>query len=416
MTNKSKKPKLTEEEKLRLEQCFRQVREQKLCQWYKQAHDEDPQIKADAQARLQLQIWLREKRKEIKTRKQERDACKVDGDTEGWATARAKLKNAQCAMAMHMKMSIQGIPASTAGKARQRWLEKAYTLEELLGDFDLDKRTEFGVSRDSTLEAVGPEEQEPEALVERTLDDKVELDDARPEIQDAGMILQSDNDPDRLDQSVPDPTAIWSQHALHMQKRYRLVNTPDFAVETKLAFQKKLFDRHVDRESQMRKAAESTAELDLSTQRTLREGISTTWNAVLVTTTFSEHSLWELTSPILWRHFEGGLSWDYPQWVPSGIMRIQTVSNASYVYFDFGARTFSTQRLSIPATVSTRVLTFPARCHQSDANIDIEMKFLTRGFVKVSFPIINVIQPDMGCRVLPVTLVEFTGAWMGPVE
>ena len=119
---------------------------------------------------------------------------------------------------------------------------------------------------------------------------------------------------------------------------------------------------------------------------------------------------------MLWQYFEGGLSWDYPQWVPRGIMRIYTVAKASHIYFDFGVRTFSTQRIFIPATISIWTSTFPAQCHQTGAKIDIEMTFLARGFVKVHFPLLTVIQPDMGCKALPVTPVELTGTWMGPVE
>lgn len=97
-------------------------------------------------------------------------------------------------------------------------------------------------------------------------------------------------------------------------------------------------------------------------------------------------------------------------------MRVQTLSKSSYIYFDFGARTFSTQRLSIPATVSTRTLTFPAQCHQTDANVEIEITFLAQGFVKVCFPVLALVQPDMGCKTLPMEPLTLTGLWMGPVE
>ncbi|KAF2132441.1 hypothetical protein P153DRAFT_285008 [Dothidotthia symphoricarpi CBS 119687] len=215
---------------------------------------------------------------------------------------------------------------------------------------------------------------------------------------------------------MADPTSIWEQHAVYMQQRYQCANLPDFAVETKLAFQKKIFDEHLDRERQLCKATESALGLNANSQYPIREGISTSWSPVLVTTTFAEHSLWELTSSLLWRYFEGGLSWDYPQWVPRGVMRIQTVSNSSHIYFDFGVRTFSTQRISIPATVSTQTLTFTAQCHQTGANINFDIAFLAQGFVKVQFPALTVVQPDLGCRSLPVTPIELTGMWMGPVE
>lgn len=59
---------------------------------------------------------------------------------------------------MHTKMSKEGIPASTAEKARRRWSERTYTLEEVLRDRDLDKGSEFGVNRNNMFGSVAEEE------------------------------------------------------------------------------------------------------------------------------------------------------------------------------------------------------------------------------------------------------------------
>ncbi|KAJ4300802.1 hypothetical protein N0V90_002890 [Kalmusia sp. IMI 367209] len=417
MAKKAKKPKLTEEEKERLEQCFRQVRDQKLREWYEQAHAEDSDIKAVAQARLQLQIWLREKRKEVAIYKQERDACKIEDDNDGLAAARKKLKHAQCAMAMHMKMSVEGLPESTTAKARKKWVERSLTLEELLYDFDLDKRTEFGVSRDSIIDPLALEVYNDEDTLDRDIwcIGKDLKDMLLEGAEGGGTTIEVKAEADGLGKPAPDPTSIWAAHALHMQERYRGANLPEFAIETKLAFQKKLFDQHVDLERQLYNATESTLSLGANAHHPTREGTTTTWNAVLVTTTFSEHSLWELSSPMLWRYFEAGLSWDYPQWVPGGVMRIHTVSKSSHIYFDFGMRTFSTQSISVPVSIDTRTLTYAAQCHQTGTNIDIGVTFLAQGFVKVRFPVFALIEPDMGCKRQPTTSVDLTGRWMGPV-
>jgi hypothetical protein len=109
-----------------------------------------------AQARLQLQLWLREKQKEAAIRKQEHDICKFNGDTNALTTAREKLKNVQISIAMHVKMGLEGIPAYFGDKACRKWAGNAYTLAELLDDGDLDRRTEFGVNRDSLLEYTPP--------------------------------------------------------------------------------------------------------------------------------------------------------------------------------------------------------------------------------------------------------------------
>lgn len=146
--------------------------------------------------------------------------------------------------------------------------------------------------------------------------------------EDGGTTLEDWDEGDDSSEPISDPTIIWNQHALHIQRRYRRVGLPDFAVETRLAFQKKIFDLHVDREHQLRKATESSPNFDTDAQYPIHEGTSTSWNTVLATATFSKHSLWELTCPMFWRHFEGGRSFDHPQWAPRGLMRIQTVSNS----------------------------------------------------------------------------------------
>ncbi|XP_014550683.1 hypothetical protein COCVIDRAFT_114825 [Bipolaris victoriae FI3] len=236
------------------------------------------------------------------------------------------------------------------------------------------------------------------------------------EEEDDGTALEDWDEGDDSSEPISDPTIIWEQHALRIQNRYRRSGIPDFAAETRLAFQKKIFDLHVDRERQLREATESSPKFDMDAQYPLREGTSTSWNAVLAAATFSEHSLWELTCPMLWRHFEGGRSFDHPQWAPRGLMRIHTVSNSSYVFFEFGARSFSTSRISIPATVNTRALVFSARCHQTRASIDFELTFVARSFVEVQFPITAIIQFDGSSKIPSTTAVKLTGVWMGPVE
>jgi hypothetical protein len=412
MAKKLAKPKLTEADKDRIEQCFQQVRDQKLRQWYEQANSDDEQIRAAGQARLQLQIWLRETRSEIAILRQDRNACKANGDADGLATTRKKLKHAQCAMAMHVTMSTQGIPTSTASKASRKWVQKTYTLQEILNSSEYDKRSEFGVNRDSILDLVTSREENEETTSEQDVED-IAKDLDSIQLEDGGIAVKSEGGT----KDSPNPITIWTQHALHMQDRYQRLQLPDFAIETKLAYQKKLFDQHVARENELHKAAASTPDPDAEDAQHLdRAGISTRWNPVLITTTFSEHSLWELTSPMLWRHFEGGLSWDYPRWVPFGVMRIETVSSSSHLCFEFGVRTFRAQGLVLPATMSTRPLTLRAHCHQSGTEIEFQIAFLASGFVRVWFPARDIIRPDLGCREVPTTLVELTGSWLGPVE
>ncbi len=112
MAKKVKKAKLTEVKKGNLEQRFQQVRDQVLREWYEQTLGEYTQLREAAEARLQLQVWLRDKRREILVQKQLRDSCKADGDIVGSDVARKKLKHAQCAMAMQVIMAKEDIPHS----------------------------------------------------------------------------------------------------------------------------------------------------------------------------------------------------------------------------------------------------------------------------------------------------------------
>jgi hypothetical protein len=407
MAKKPKQPKLTEEEKERIEQHFHQVRDQSLRKWYAQSHDADPAISAAAQARLQLQIWLREKRAEVASLKLERDACKAKGDTDGLASIQKKRKTAQIGMSMHTKMAAQGIPPSTEARACRKWASKTHTLDQILDDRDLDRRTEFGVNRDSLLDLAAHEVQANEDWAE------AEFEDAEDEIGGIQLGEQSTGSTPEITLEagdLVDPVAnnIWSRHALHMQERYQNENLPDHAIETKLAFQKKLFDKHVARDHQLRIATADTQNLDPNSPST-RKGTGTAYNPVLATTASFEHSLWELTSPLLWRYFEGKYNWDAPGWVPSGTMRVQTISGSARVYFDFGARTYSTQRVEVPATCSMTAVTVSARCDQSDEDVGIDITFLDRGFVAVDVPLGALIPPAVG-------LVGLTGFWLGPVE
>jgi hypothetical protein len=407
----AKKAKMTEQDKERLEQYFQHVRDQSLRQWYAQSHDVDPRLSAAAQARLQLQIWLRETRREITTRRQERNAHKANNNTNELATVRKKLKKLQYAMAMHTKMALEGISASTEAKACRKWAAETHTLDEILSDGDLDKKTEFSVNRNSLIEFAAQEGSNDEDPTHADFEDAdIEMGGVKLEEQDIESSRNFKSEEDDLADSVQTPTNIWSQHALHMQHHYRSVNLPDHAIETKLAFQKKLFDKHMARECERRSAVTTTEAMDLNVNSSSpRAGTKMTYNPVLATTTFSEHSLWELTSPSLWSHFEGKDNWDTPGWVPSGTMRIQTMSGSTHIYFDFGSRTYSAQRVEVPATCRMGPVFVSARCDQTGEDIDVDITFLDRGFVRVDL-LIDAILPKA------VGWVELTGIWLGAVE
>jgi hypothetical protein len=409
---KAKQPKLTEEEKELIEKHFHQVRDQSLRKWYAQSQDTDPVISAAAQARLQLQIWLREKREQIEKLKLEREACKASGDANGLAAVQKKRKKAAIGMSNHTNMAVEGIPPSTEAKACRKWAKKTPTLDEMLGNRDLDRRTEFGVNRDSLLDITarvrGTDEDWTEAELDYADDERGGI---KLEEQDVGSLadVKSEEEDDLADYTFT-PTNIWARHALHMQQRYRSADLPDHAIETKLAFQKKHFDKHVDREDQLRVSTQNTEIMSRNPNfDTPREGTRPTPNPVLATTTFSEHSLWELTSPLLWRYYEGKGNWDAPGWVPSGTMRVHTTSGSAHIYFDFGSHTYSTQRVEVPASCSMRPVTVSARCDQTGKDVGADITFLDQGFVAVDIPLGALIPSAVG-------LVGLTGVWLGPVE
>jgi hypothetical protein len=408
MAKKTKTTKLTEDDKERLEQIFLRVRDEKLRQWYAEAQSENPNLSASAQSRLQLHLCLREKRKEADMRRQERDACNAEGDDEGAATARKKMRTALIAMSLLIQMAAEGQPPPSAAKARRKWMAKTPTLEEMLGDRELDRRTEFGVTRDSLPDLILHEAGDIEQVLEN---DHEEFEGAKGglELEDSDI---GRSEPDAVDTPAPEPSNIWIQHTLHMQERYRAANLPDFAIETRLAYQKKLFDEHVSRQQQLHEASVKTLGLGENAEYPMREGLEKTYNSVLATSTYSEDSLWELTSPMLWHYSDDWIWPTEPQWCcPMGTLRIQTVCKISRLYLDFGVGSLSADCVSLPPIVGQPPKIFRARNNEDTPFMDIEISFLAGGFVKVRLPTFAVTRTHMDQRI--PSDIELTGVWMG---
>jgi hypothetical protein len=212
---------------------------------------------------------------------------------------------------------------------------------------------------------------------------------------------------------APEPSNIWIQHTLHMQQLYRTSGLPDFAIETRLAYQKKLFDKHVYREQLLRSASEETLGLGENAEYPMRQGIETTYNSVLATSTYSEDSLWELTSPMLWHYSYNGIWPTDPQWCPMGTMRIQTICNMSKLSLEFRVGSFGADRICIPPTIGQQPLVFSARENEGTSCMGIEISFLAGGFVKVRLPTLAVVQPRMDPQT--PSIIELTGLWMGRI-
>ncbi len=409
---KASQPKLTDQDRIHIERLFSQVRDQALQQWYKQAQDGPANIKASAQARLQLQIWLRDSRRSNATFKAQRRDFMHEGNTVDMGVALKKEKMTRKDVSELSGMIQNGIPHNTATKARQEWARMDLPLEFVLADFSLDNKSDFGVNRDSIGIPV-------EFLVRNcNLPHHITPTTFSPEDRVDEIKLEDETDLSTLDEAIPDPTSIWAQHTLHIQRRYRFADLPDWAVETKLAFQKKVFEHHVEREHQLRTALDITTEFTKNwklypLRERLRMGVDLSIDSTLRTSSPSEHSIWELTSPMLWQHFEDGLSWDSPQWFPKGLMRIQSSLIQSSIYFEFGTHSFSVDQVQTPAVFSTKTFHYQARCHQTGKIVDTSITFLVQGIVRVKFPALDIIVSDLGCMHLPLTTVELTGIWMG---
>lgn len=153
-------------------------------------------------------------------RKQERDTCKVNGDIHALATARKKLKSVQITTAKYASMAPEGMAAATAAKACRAWAMKSHILEEILEDRDLDRRTEFGVNRDSLPEHTAHDE--------RTNEDST-AGEFNDDMEDAGGIVLEDKDDatstewtireEGSNEPSLNPTNIWSQHAQHLREQ-----------------------------------------------------------------------------------------------------------------------------------------------------------------------------------------------------
>lgn len=201
-------------------------------------------------------------------------------------------------------------------------------------------------------------------------------------------------------------TRTWQEHSKAITSSYQTAGIKNHIIATKLATQKKTFMVQAVHESFVLVANQELVKaLDLNQQ--IRIGYTEFFSV--------QGGLWQLSSTKLWLVFKNGKSWEQPGWTPGGHIRIQSIWGKSFIYLDFGHRSFSTGAIDLPSLASPIPVPYVACCDKSALQFDFTITFLGSGHMKVAFPAIPLVAADAGCKVLPLMelMIEFAARFEG---
>ncbi|KAF2116414.1 hypothetical protein BDV96DRAFT_599137 [Lophiotrema nucula] len=423
MADRNSKLKPSEEEKEEKKRQAQIKREELLREWHNNTLSDDAVVKHRAEARLGLQIRLRESKSSRMEVREARDTCKEDGDQEGLANARKALKKHGQHYGHLLRLTKEGMPLKTEVKMRKVWLAESMSLERLLADVELDGVAEF---------------QDPEQVDNVQ---KIKGEDAEDEMEDFWVSspspLGSTNWPQDTDQPAineitwgrsenvdenlqmfnEEDKRIWQHHESLMRSRCRKANMAEHVIELKLAIQRKVFKQqavHCHRVNiayeELTKAISLGEQVPIGTQHPKKR---------LDTSEFtSAHGgLWRISSTALWAMYVGGESWDLPHWTPGGYMRVHTLSGLSFINIDFGHRSFSVDTIELPEFASKKTTAYTARCDKTGRTFGLEIMFIGKGYMRVIFPVHPILHGDKGCKILPWMdeLVHFAATFEDPI-
>lgn len=445
------------------------TRKIKLMLWYNNTFSTDLAIREQAQARLQLQLQLRAIRINKEDFTKERNECRVKGDLVGLDAAKKKLNKMHMGTGSITRMlqDPAGLLAKTVQKYSKIWKSKPLSLEELLQHQELDVAVDFadtassdalarlldakannrtppaGANGDETNVSSGNNQPNTtlanEAQKQNTASAETDGIENRSEgngknvelvgshqrdifLQDGkkDQVIRSDS-LDKHQNLTPESeneyedkkiarikqkeTEIWERHAELTKLSMMATDTPNHIIEVKLAIHRKTFEHQSGQEARVEKAHSE-----------LRDKLSENFSAPL-SLSYQPSSLWELSSTKLWQFFQEGTSWDLPKWTPGGHLGIRTMDGStgmSALTLDFGHRSFYASFVRIPEAAATQYVSYTAVCDQAYQAISFEIAFLGGGCLKVRFPALPLIQPDLGCKILPIIeeAVEFSGTFV----
>ncbi len=464
-----------------IEQQFQEARERKLTQWYEETSSEDASIRAAAESRLQLQQWLRDQRRTVESLKRQCDKYKSDAQGTRLNLLCKRLKRAENELKTRLLFTQRGMPVAMARNACELWAAKAPSLQYVLDDSGLDEMIDFrwnpqGLPRPKESQqehkekkidvkaAIQPvivdthtqsEDEGSEASMRTAMEDIPQQNqdgEAEPSLEtemvDVQQQNENNNDKTLLDQEsvnvqqdkedletnkeqitsvldpdqpLLDPKSIWAEHAAQLKQRYRRIGLTESAIDTKFAFQKKMFNAHAhtaERVGSEVRDQHGPSSAAMTTKKVFRMGIIPPSGSKLTKTTYSEHTLWELTSPLLWRYYKNSFMWEYcPYWVPRGLIRIKTVEGASQIFFDFGTRCYESKTKALPYTQSFEWLTLAVPTYpRSSITFDVKIALLPKGLLKVRFPVAAIVKLGNDSGVQLDETVELNGAWIEKIK
>jgi hypothetical protein len=449
------------------------TRKTKLTMWYNDTFSADLATREQAQARLQLQLQLRATRinKEHYTR--ERNECRAKGDLVGLDAAKKKLKTMYIGTG-----DISRIVRDPAGPSRKIikkyskiWKSNPLSLEVLLQHQELDVAVDFADAASSdaldrlwntkvdnqnplaeangdeknvsngknqlntTLEYEDQEQSttfletdsvknsserhgknvelggnhQRDVVLQDGKQDQIIRSDSLNEHQTLTSKLKNEYEDEKLTFIEQKETEIWERHAELTKLTMMAMDTPDHIITIKLAIHRKTFQYQLAHEAQVEKTHGELSD-KLSENPSVPPSLS-----------YQLSSFWELSSTKLWTFFEDGTSWDLPNWTPGGHLEIRPMDGGigmSTLTLDFGHRSFYASSVRIPETAGTQYRSYTAVCDQAYQAISFEIAFLGSGCLIMRFPALALIQPDSGCKILPIIeeVVEFSGTVVALLE
>lgn len=431
---KTKKEKPSEKATARLQQRYYQTRDAQLRQWYAEAQSDDADIRTSAQLRLQLQIWMREKRKELMALKLQRDVCRRDEDIAELEKVKKKLKSAHCAQANYWQV-IQGkIQMPNPEKVLNQWAKKPCTLQQILGDEDLDKKNDFGVAFevqdfaasdeeggvDIDRAMLKQEESHEGAAIYSDGNNSIEagLKEVKSWAESKTGSLMHKAKPVVTDPHNQEVAKIWEQHETRMLRHFRAEAVSESVVQAVLTTHRVALEQHALYEhmtTEERKKTKMLAAKNMVTFNNQHIRLCSTPNPELACPI---QGTWSLVSTKLWAYFDGGGNWNSPNWLPGGQMHIKTVSGLSRICLKFNTRLFRTEAVRLPGLTDPCPLAFKALCEETSTEVLFSITFLTNGFLEVQFPTLPIVQSDARCKILPTldAVVVLVGVYMGANE
>ncbi|KAH7138684.1 hypothetical protein B0J11DRAFT_588103 [Dendryphion nanum] len=389
------------------------VRARTLTTWYNNANNStDTETRLNAQAKLGLQLRMRETRSQRIHLTTMQKFCKKSGDTSGAAQYKYK------AIPVFKKLRIlyalrENFPNGSKSEWAKEWQKEFITLEDLLEHEELDLKADFLIGHDvhtaetTELFCVDASSHE-ERTDATTLDEELEsvLYQAGYEVS----LEESDVEDKECDTSASivfdqDKDKIWDRHEQTMRGHFEQMGFLKHVIDNRIAIQKKEFILQAEQECFVYQNHVSPFQCFLYNRDHFDDSQFIP----------PKNGLWTLSSTKLWQVCEGSDNWKQPNWTPGGHLRISTVDNISHVHLDFGSTCFVAGPVEFRSLVSQNHAMAVASSDRVPDWAKFEIFFLGNSSLGLWCPV-NSLFPEYGkCGSIPLTATHiwFVGVYEG---